>query len=209
MPPAANMHQARIRCFVAVDTPGWLKVQLGDLMARLKIHEGGRKVRWVRPDGLHVTLKFLGDVATEKVPQIEAAVLSALSEPRLSAFDLSLSGLGSFGTPNAPHVIWLGLNGNRPALSQLQATIEEALNPLGFLPDQRGFNPHLTLGYLPKLHREEVGALNDLLAQPPIELKGQFGPFSVTEAVLMQSDLRPSGAIYTPLKHFPFVNQIF
>jgi 2'-5' RNA ligase len=193
-----------VRCFVALDTPTELKEQVNALIVRLRSAEGGRKVRWVQPDGVHLTLKFLGDVPAEKIPEINAALSSTLSGGGRATFDLTLHGLSHFGKPDAPKVIWLRLKGDRTALNQTQLAVEKALNPLGFPPEARGFNPHLTLGRVPELSREELSTLVSLLNRFADSPEVQFKRFSITEAVLMESDLRPEGAFYIPLVHYPF-----
>jgi 2'-5' RNA ligase len=195
---------AKVRCFVAIDTPAELKERVSALIARMRGMEGGRKVRWVKPDGVHLTLKFLGDVPAEQIAEITAALASGIAEAGSAAFDLSLGGLGSFGKPGAPRVIWVGVGGDKATLNKLQQAVEKALNPLGFVPEERGFNPHLTLGRVPELGREERAALSRLLDRYTNSPEVQFGRFSVSEAVLMESDRRPDGAVYTPIAHFPF-----
>lgn len=197
-------NKAKVRCFVALDTPLALKEAVSALIDQMRSTEGGRKVKWVRPDGIHLTLKFLGDVPSEQVSEIEAAVSVALQGLETAAFDLTLGGLGQFGKPGEPRVIWLALGGDRPTLNRLQQSVEKALNPLGFPSEERGFNPHLTLGRVPELGREERAALNRLLDRFAASPDVQFGSFSSQEAVLMESDRRPDGAVYTPIAHFPF-----
>ncbi len=196
---------AIVRCFVALDSPAELKERVSALIEQMRTAEGGRKIRWVRPDGVHLTLKFLGDVPAERIAEINAALSFALAGLEDAAFDLALEGLGSFGKPDAPRVIWVGVGGNRSRLNRLQKVVEKTLNPMGFPPDARGYNPHLTLGRVPDLGREERAALTRLLSRYTNSPEVNFGRFPVTEAVLMQSDLRPAGAIYTPIAHFPLI----
>jgi 2'-5' RNA ligase len=196
---------AKVRCFVAVDTPPALKEQVSQLISRMRVAQGGQKLKWVKPDGVHLTLKFLGNVPSAKVTEIEAAVTAAINELSPAAFDLSLGGLGRFGKPDAPRVIWLGVEGNKTALNKLQQTVEKALNPLGFPPENRPYSPHLTLARVPEfLGREERNALVRLLERYTGSPEVQFGNFSIDEVVLMESDRRPDGAVYTPIIHFPF-----
>ena len=192
-----------LRCFVALDTPASLKAEVGNLIEQLRISEGGDKAGWVKPDGVHITLKFLGNVTAAKVNEIKVALSEALARPERATFDLSLGGLGQFGEPNAPRVIWLGINGNRSALNQLQQSVEHTLNGLGFAPEERGYNPHLTLAYVPALKPEEIIALNQLLTRFATSPETYFAPFSLSEAVLMKSDRRADGIFYSSVEHFP------
>jgi 2'-5' RNA ligase len=194
--------KSTMRCFVAIDLPQSLKDQLNSLIEGLKQADKGRKARWVRPDGIHLTLKFLGEVAPEKIPEIIAGTIEALSQPEIEPFNLLVGKLGVFPNLNAPRVMWVGVDGNLKALDQLQKAVEKALNPLGFPTEARPFSPHLTIGRVPDIGPEEKRKLGLLIQN----YQGQtnFGAFQVEEAVLMQSEVRPEGAIYTLLQNFEF-----
>ncbi len=188
------------RCFVAIDLPQSLKEQLNSLIEGLKQADKERKVRWVRPDGIHLTLKFLGEVVPDKIPDIIEATTKTLSQPEIQPFGLLVGKLGVFPNLTAPRVIWVGVDSNLKALNQLQKAVEKALNPVGFPIEARPFSPHLTIGRVPDIGQEEKRKLGILIQN----YQGQtnFGVLQVEEAVLMQSELRPEGAIYTPLHSF-------
>lgn len=99
--------------------------------------------KWVHPDDLHITLKFIGEVAPSAVPAIETALarIAARSNP----FALKLSGAGTFGAPQAPRVLWAGLGGKLQPLKSLQADVESELAELGYEPENRPYSPHITL----------------------------------------------------------------
>ena len=184
----------KIRCFVAIELPPQIKAQLSALEERLKT---GRQpfAKWVNPSSIHLTLKFLGNVSTAKVPEIVEAI-SSTSEGK-SPFNLQLGSLGAFPNWQRPRVVWVGMGGETAKLAGLQRDIETALSPLGFPPESRSFSPHLTLA------RFREGA-------SPEERRGfaeharAIGPdspllFEVDAVVLMRSQLTPSGAIYSRL----------
>ena len=184
----------RLRAFVAVDLPpavrGAVEGVIGELRSRA--NDG---VRWVRPEGVHLTLKFLGDIDEDSVPQVSGALdrRAASAVP----FDLFLEGVGAFPNARRPRVIWIGLDGGLEPLLALQQAIEQELEGLGFARERRPFNPHLTLGRIRDgISAPQRGRLSEALAevrvQPGVELP-------VREVSLMRSDLRPSGAVYTRL----------
>lgn len=178
------------RLFAAapVEDPG-VRERLAE--AQRLLGSGGR-VKWVAPHQLHFTLKFLGEVPEGRI----AAAREALSRSvdGLSAFSLTLSGLGAFPRREAARVIWAGCTSGREPLEALAAGVEEAFVAAGFPPEERPFSAHLTLGRV----REGGGgrSLSELLAR---EARRTFGEVVVKEAVLFQSVLGPSGPAYSPL----------
>ncbi|TMV45405.1 RNA 2',3'-cyclic phosphodiesterase [Paenibacillus mesophilus] len=129
------------RLFVAVPIPAELKAKAGATVNGLKRQLPFKK--WVHPDDLHITLKFIGEVAPSAVPAIETALarIAARSNP----FALQLSGAGTFGAPQAPRVLWAGLGGKLQPLKSLQADVESELAGLGYEPENRPYSPHITL----------------------------------------------------------------
>jgi 2'-5' RNA ligase len=142
----------------------------------------------------------LGNVADERIPQIQAAVTSALAQ--VTPFELKIEGLGCFPKATAPRVLWVGLGGNLVGLNHAQQLTENALTQIGFAPENHNFNPHLTLARIPDIGLEEKAKIGRILQS----FKGNtaFGTVKFSEAVLMQSNLHPDGAIYTPICHFNF-----
>lgn len=179
-----------IRTFVAVDLPHSLHVQLGQLSSRLQ--RTGAAVSWVKPDRIHLTLKFLGNIPPEKIDAIRTALQSVASAT--AAFRLRPSGCGAFPTMKQIRVVWVGLEGDLDALRFLQERVEAAIAPLGFDPENRPFKPHLTLGRVKG--KKNLHALQETLLE---EQGFQLEAFDVMEVVLYKSDLRPEGARYTPL----------
>jgi len=154
-------------------------------------------LRWVRPEGIHLTLKFLGETPREKVAPITQAL--AGSTVGVAPHELSLGKLGSFGSRGSPRVLWVDLDGDLEPLRRLAAQVERALVPLGFPPEGRRFSPHLTLARVrPESAREVAGPL----AQAVAAVSAPKTAIEVRQVSLMQSKLGPGGAVYTQLEAF-------
>ena len=178
-----------MRCFVAVDMPGRVRDRIGRLQDKLR-HEGDG-VRWVRPDRMHLTLAFLGDVTTEFVQAAQRPLQVAAAGHR--PFYAQLVRLGAFGSPGRSRVVWLGVKTGADRLRSLRATVVGALETVGFKPEFRAFNPHLTLGRL-RVPRD----VSRLLAQ-----EFRCDPYGIDRFVLFESVLTPQGPQYTRLAEFP------
>lgn len=184
-----------IRTFIAIDIPGSVKRELEKLTDEFS--KTGASVTWVKPDRMHLTLKFLGDVSTEKIEEIKQ-VLHVTAEP-FAPLHLQPVGCGAFPSIKQMRVVWVGLRGDDEQLRELHKRIEAALSPLGFAAEDRPFRAHLTLGRVKgKKHLSSVQEA--LLAQQ----KFQAGAFEADGLTLYKSDLRPTGPIYTPLFRAPF-----
>ena len=183
----------RIRAFIAIELPEEVKASLDRIQAQLK--SGQDYVKWVQPEGIHLTLKFLGNIAVSLVPSIGDAITQAAKS--VTAFNLEIARLGAFPNLSAPRVAWVGLGGNVGCLLQLQKAIDQELVPLGFDPEARAFSPHLTLG---RVRDKAAPQERRKLGQRLESLQVQGGqPFSVDEVSLMRSELTPRGAIYSRL----------
>jgi len=195
-----------IRTFVAVELDEELRKALAtaqgqvqeQLMKQVRHSAPGVRVQWVRPDSIHLTLKFLGDIDETLVQDIRAALLLAVqTQPR---FAVEVGGLGVFPDLRAPRVLWTGLFGQVDALMRLAAEVEAALTGVGFPPESRPLSPHLTLARIKERSREVGRGLADsgLMRQPV-----RVGSLAVHSVCLMKSDLKPSGAVYTRLCEVP------
>jgi RNA 2',3'-cyclic 3'-phosphodiesterase len=184
-----------IRTFIAIDLPPGLREDLESLQSKLQ--KADAPVSWVKVDRVHLTLKFLGDVAPERINSFRDA-LAAVSG-KTSPFRLKPLGCGAFPSIKQIRVVWVGLQGDDEALRKLQQEVEKAMIPFGFEPEGRPFKPHLTLGRA--RGKQRLHKLQDLLlANHGFEAED----FDVTELVLYKSELRPEGARYTPLFRAPF-----
>jgi RNA 2',3'-cyclic 3'-phosphodiesterase len=179
-----------LRTFIAIDLPDGIQQALDRFEKALQ--EAQAAITWVRPERIHLTLKFLGDVSPERIPEIQRSLETVAGT--LSPFRLKPSGCGAFPSLKQMRVIWVGMQGDGAALNGLQRGVEEAMMHLGFKREDRPFRPHLTLGRLKG--RQHLRHLQDLLiAHQSFEAEA----FDVTELVLYKSELRPEGARYTPL----------
>jgi len=184
----------QIRSFVAVELPDELKLELSKLQAQLK-SGGGFGVKWVDPYSIHLTLKFLGNVAQDKIE----AVTKALEEAGrgVAPFHLKLRDLGVFPNARRVQVVWVGVSGEADKLLELQKRIDSNLALLGFTPESRPFAPHLTLarvrGQIPLDESQKFG---ELVTSTKFEATGDI---EVEAISLMRSQLTPQGAIYTKI----------
>ncbi len=182
-----------VRAFIAIELDELLRHKLGDLQDRLRADLPPGLVRWVRPEGMHLTLKFLGDVPAAQVPEIAQAVQQACKEH--APFECTLSGLGCFPNTARPRVVWVGIEEPSGVLAVLQRDVDRTVSALGFEPEQRRFHPHLTLGRVKSRDREAVAALGEYVSRARVKV----GTIQANAVHLMRSDLLPGGAVYTEL----------
>jgi 2'-5' RNA ligase len=179
-----------MRTFIAIEIPEAIKKGMADVQRSLK--SSGVDASWSRPEGIHLTLKFLGEIADEKVPSMVSALTTAVSG--VGAFRLEIKGVGAFPNPKNARVVWIGVSGDADTLSRLQAAVEDSMSRIGVERDERTFTPHLTLGRIKYLRAKESW-LNALDAVKDVKLPG----FDVNAVSLMKSELKRTGAVYTEL----------
>jgi RNA 2',3'-cyclic 3'-phosphodiesterase len=181
-----------MRTFIAIDLDAALKVKLLDLVGTLKRKDAD--VRWVRPQGLHLTLKFLGEVGPTSLPAVAEAVRKAAVEGR--AFPLVLHGTGTFPGGSRPRVLWAGIQ-EVPELMALQEAVEGGLEKEGYPREARPFHPHLTLGRVngPSRVAEVVRELDKCR-------ESVFGEMTVRKVAMFESVLKPQGAEYRIAEEF-------
>ena len=182
--------QGTLRAFVALALPDDTVDRLAGLQQGLKSH--GLKMSWVRSRNLHLTMKFLGDIQESELAGVRGVLQQAVGRHR--SLNLSLQGMGVFPGIKRPRVLWTGLGGDTEQLRSLFVALEAGLEGLGFSRERRGFKAHITLARI----RKKVDSRRLLQA---IEDVGRFTPqsFVARRVVLFRSDLRPTGAVYTPL----------
>lgn len=179
-----------IRTFIALDLPQ--AVQTGLEALSKEFRRTGAAVSWSRIESIHLTLKFLGNIPEEQVPRIGEALERIAGDT--APFRLEPCGCGAFPTIQRMRVVWVGVGGEREPLRSLAGRVEAAMAELGHKPEDRPFQAHLTVGRVKG--RERLKPLQDLLvARSAFRAEA----FDVTELVLYKSDLRPEGALYTPL----------
>ena len=187
----------RLRLFVAIDLPEDVRESLGRLQSDLRRHDLP-SLRWTRPEGVHLTLKFLGETPTSSLPAIEAALARAVRGAQ--PFRLALGAPGTFGNRRGPRVLWVDVEGDVKPLQQLQAAVERELAAAGFAPEERGFSPHLTLARVPQ---PPPPGLAERISRALAAVAAPRGEIEVTELLLMRSKLQPSGAVYSRVAAFP------
>ena len=183
------------RVFAALELPPDLCQTLTGVMAGFRASLPQGCVRWVRVEGIHLTLKFYGEVKPDRLPDIQASLVRAAEKAALVS--LAIEGLGIFPNPIQPRVIWTGMTGDLGALRVLHKAVEEGAAALGFMPDTREFSPHLTLGRVNgKLRPADRQKLAEFPAQARV---ARLGEFMADTLSLMRSELRPGGSVYTRL----------
>ena len=184
----------QVRSFIAIELPDELKVGLAELEAQLKQGKPP-SVKWVDPSSIHLTLKFLGNIAVDRISAITRAMEEATRE--LSPFQLKVTGLGVFPNLKRVQVVWVGIGGEVDKLGQLQQRIESNLVPLGFTAESRRFTPHLTLARLrDRASADERQRFGQLIASTKFEA---VYTIKVDALNLMRSQLTREGAIYSRL----------
>jgi 2'-5' RNA ligase len=184
-----------VRLFVAVEVPEDLRRRLEEVQSGLR--DLPLRLRWVRREAMHLTFAFLGEVPAERLDPIEQALASPEASP-VGPFRLVVRGLGAFPAGGRPRVIWAGVAGDLPAATRLKASIDSALEPLGFPAERRDFTPHLTIGrVVDSRGRGDWRPILHAFADT------EFGSFEVGECVLFESRLHPEGAQYRALRRFP------
>jgi 2'-5' RNA ligase len=186
-----------MRLFVALDIPEEVRSSLVALTAKLR--PACRNARWVRIEGLHVTLKFIGETSPEKTDEIKTSLASI---PLRAPIPITFRGLGFFPDERRPHVLWAGIKAGAE-LAALAGAVETALEPLGIPREAREFSPHLTLARLetPRV----LEAFKDAVKNAG---RLAFGRTTAGEFHLYQSVLKPGGAEYTRLATFSFAETI-
>ena len=180
-----------IRAFVAVELGDSAKVHIAAAIEQLRSKQINN-LRLVRFEGVHLTLKFLGDIDADRVPAVAEAMSQVAA--RHTPFGLTLGATGVFPNANRARVLWVGVDGDLELLRLLQAGIEDALTAIGFSPERRGFNPHLTIG---RMHHRASRSDRSRAATALSSLDlPEDQPIAVNAISLMKSTLRPDGAIY-------------
>ena len=178
----------KIRAFIAVRIPDSVRVQIGGVQQQLKREL--RDVSWTRPDAMHLTLQFLGNVESARLLELETALRGASRS--VSPFDLAVGRTGSFGD----RVIWVGVELGEKSLQNLAESVRQTAQPFAEREEARDFNGHVTLGRLRRPNRRIENALRQVLAP-------SFPKWTVREFELIRSELSPQGSRYTTLATIP------
>ena len=189
-----------LRAFIAIEIP--LEIRQAVCIATSALQKGtGSLVRWVPMENMHLTIKFLGDIAPSNVDML-SQMLRAEAD-LFHSFELSLSGLGSFPNLKRPRVIYIGIQAPA-ALETIQRGIEATSRRLGYSSEERGFSPHLTIG---RVKQNATATEQQTIRRALEETKiGALGTARVDSVHLYKSDLKPTGSVYTRLYSAPLKN---
>lgn len=168
--------------------------KLREAMADFSRELSKEKIRWVNPENIHITLKFFGETPEKKLPVIKTALEDAAKN--ITPFDIEIKDCGTFGSPRFPRIIWLGLE-QCEKLKSLYKTINDRLAKDGYMPEKRGFSPHLTIGRVK--HIKNLYALDAMISKyhDKTLLKQPVNSFQLFESVL-----KKEGPKYTVLENF-------
>jgi 2'-5' RNA ligase len=187
-----------MRAFIGIALPDAVRASLAILQRQ--VGESCADIKWVEPEHLHVTLKFLDEITEEQRGRVEALLRQvAGGEP---AFTLAMEGAGAFPSVNAPRVLWVGLRQGRETVVRIAQAIEQECQAIGLRREERPFAAHVTLGRVRSPRRREALAqqLQQVSWQPP-------APFQVAALVLYRSELSPSGPRYSVLAEVPLAGE--
>jgi len=189
-------HDQAIRAFLAIDLPHEIRNEIAQIQNRLKNDLRGL-IRWVRPEGIHLTLKFFGDIKGNDMETVSRVMENQAG--RINPLRFGIKNLGVFPDLKRPRVLWLGIDGDVESLIAFQKAMDRELYAHGFPIEDRPFRPHLTLARI----REPKGLMG--IAKLMENRDGYTaGCFDAAEIILFRSQLMPQGAVYTKLACFPF-----
>lgn len=180
-----------IRAFIAIEMPAKIIDGLKEIQHELK--DTSNKVTWVKPENIHLTIKFLGDIEADKIDSIAGLLEGAAAKSH--SFDISVKGVGGFPTIDNPRVLWVGIEESNVNLFALYNNIEDALSAISFAKEERPFKPHLTLGRI-KFLKDKKGLRERIERFKDITL----GQYMVDSICLFQSRLTPEGAVHIKLE---------
>jgi len=179
-----------IRAFIAIKLPGKITLSISKIQEDLRSY--GFKIKWVRPENIHLTLKFLGNVDRADTEKIGSAISESVKTD--TPLSIITKGIGVFPNIKRPRVIWTGVAEQHNRLAGLQGHLDDHLESIGFPREKRPFKGHLTIGRI----KQRVDS-NRLMEAMKECAKFEPEAFIVNEIILFKSELNPTGAVYTPL----------
>jgi 2'-5' RNA ligase len=177
-----------VRTFICIEIPESIRERINRLQETLRQIEA--QISWTKPSNIHLTLKFLGGVQASRLERVSKALERAANG--ISPFEVEVGGAGCFPSPRSPRVLWIGFSNVPELLQQLYSNIDDELAREGFEREKRRFSPHLTIG------RIRVPRNAAVVAEALIASGFESETFIATQVILMRSDLKPTGSIYTP-----------
>jgi 2'-5' RNA ligase len=183
-----------VRTFIAVDFPASMLEKIEDITAFFKSKTPEKALKWVDKDNLHLTLKFLGEINKSQIEQVQTVMAQSLEG--YQPVDIEISGLGMYPDKRVPRVIWLGISGGEHLL-EFHKTLDQSLARLGIKPEGRPYSPHLTIARVRRGTDKNIAKeIGETLSQFKVE---PLGAIHIDRVLLYQSELTPSGPVYTTL----------
>jgi 2'-5' RNA ligase len=197
-PASPKENPDNFRTFICIELPDRIRLAIAALQSQLKPDRS--QISWVKPSNIHLTLKFLGNVPVRRVTDVIHAVTRAATV--VAPFEIIVGGTGCFPTAHNPRVLWVGLAVLPEPLTRLYDAIESELAAHGYARESRKFSPHLTIARIrePRGGRELTGEL--------IARGFENQAFDAHEVIVMRSEPKPTGAVYTPLAAAPLRSEI-
>ncbi len=186
-----------VRAFVALWPPAEFQAAIRKTQRQIQLGISGTEVRWVNPAQVHLTLSFLGEVASDSLPALTEALAAALCQKDVPR--LTIEKAGCFPNSSSPRVVWAGLSGDLAALVDLRNAVALAARGVGSHEETQPFRPHLTIGRL-RLQRRNSLFTSDL--DSALSRVGLLGEWSPSGAELISSQLTPQGPVYRTLRSF-------
>ncbi len=184
------------RVFLAVPIPDPLRDSIKEVQRQLKPHLP--PINWVRPESIHLTVKFLGYVIPALIEEIRSLISPLIL--RQPSFSVDVHGFGGFPDIRYPRILWTGITGKDETLKDFVERLDEALDYLGFPMEKKGYHPHLTLARIKRDHKSVGLALTQ---QGFLQKGDNLGCLPIHHITLFQSELSRSGAVYAPLWSVP------
>ena len=181
-----------MRCFIAIDIPADIRQSIADVIG--KCNQGSKGVKWVAPEKIHITLKFLGEVNEGLITDIQKKLAPVCAERDI--FTVTIKGAGAFPDFKYPNVLWIGIDESEE-LKRLYEDIEDVLSKLGFEKENRKFSPHLTIGRI-----KDRKGIEPVIKEIYTFKDAFFGSIDVNEILLMRSILKPAGSEYSKIAGF-------
>jgi 2'-5' RNA ligase len=187
-----------LRTFVAIDFSPEIIRKINDVINYFKTQTPEKALKWVAPENLHLTVKFLGDVPDNKIEQVKMLINQALEN--VKSFEIGVEKLGMYPNPGSPRVVWLGITGGEP-LKEIHKKLESQLQEAEIEPEKRSFSPHLTIARVRRnADKQTVKEIGEALSKFKVD---SLGKCLINHVVLYKSELTPKGPIYTPLLSSP------
>lgn len=195
-----NSEEKALRAFVAIEVPEEIRTRLLAAQRELKAIIPAAMISWTKAENLHLTLRFLGNVATEKISELTSRLRTAVAS--WGELNLVCRSIGCFPNVQRPRIIWAGVADGRDRLTTLQRTVRDAVRDFAEKPDEARFTGHVTLARVKQISRFETKRLMSFVDEAA---QRSFGEWPVREILLLRSQLTSVGSIYEELARLPLV----